>query len=162
MRSKNSGSATSSNAKAEIEKLETTRRVIIMHLSRLWGHYWRPDMPTALADEVLIDWVNDLRDYDLIAVSAACDRWRRSPKEFFPKPGQLIPLVIEEQRELRAKATHATLPPFRRSTASFRPSMWWSLPQHLWQPHWHDDEIPAEYRDTVMKIRAKREAEAAQ
>src|SRR4029077_574626 len=66
--------------------------------------------------------------------------------KFFPKPGELRARVMDEQRELRARAQYAALPK-PGSDVHRRPIMWHAQPRAMWKPHWRDDEIPLDWRE---------------
>ena len=50
-------------------------------------------------------WFEDLREFDLEAIAAACRQWRQSGSTKFPTPGQLLPMVRgSSPREAGTKA----------------------------------------------------------
>lgn len=132
--SKNSGD----DATAE----DMHEQAILVVLVRLSAHYWRPDYKPAQSREMWLDWIADLREFDIVAIEAACESYRRnSTSEFFPKPGQLRTLAALEQKEVRERAKFAALPPPQGSIGS-RPIMWWAIPRARWKPHWLESEVP--------------------
>ena len=101
----------STDAKAVMTAERLKEQQIVVLLTRLQAHYWRPDLPTALSREVMIDRVDDLREFDIAAIEAACNAWRRGAEnKWFPKPGEMIALVHEEQQCIRERARFMALP----------------------------------------------------
>lgn len=68
--------------------------LIILMLTRLSLIYWRPDYSPGQAEQVYEQYLEDLREFALAAISAAVVAWRRNGENrFFPQPGQLRALI---------------------------------------------------------------------
>lgn len=120
-------------------------KAIIGSLTKLAGHYWRPDQNPMLQKHIALDWLNDLSAFTPQAVADACDLWRRrKDAEFFPKPGPFIAVTAECQKEIAERAAHARLIAGPRRPTESRPSMWWMQPRDRWPAHWQETEIPAD------------------
>jgi hypothetical protein len=152
------------SAKAQIEADRQHEQQIVTLITALRGHFWVPGMPEALGASVMLDWVRDLRDYEIGAIAGACNTWRRGKNRWFPAPGELLALVVEETKYLRNNRKFLALPSPKNDVQS-RPSAWWLDPMERWRPHWKIEEVPELYRPDVLRReelrRKKREASCA-
>lgn len=67
---------------------------IIDELDTLALHCRPPVMSADEKSRWLASWVDDLREFDIVAIRAACRNWRQGEGNTkFPVPGQLLPMV---------------------------------------------------------------------
>ena|GEM_PF-3768061 len=118
-------------------------RTVAALLAGLTGHFYRPEMAQGLAKQVLLDFIEDLADFDISDIEAAVKTYRQNPvNKKFPSPGQLRELAIVAQRERRARAEHQSSTP--RSVQFERPNLWWMIPREHWSRfgNWMESEVP--------------------
>lgn len=72
---------------------------IVEALEALAIHCRAPLMGVDDRSRWLRDWCEDLREFPISAVSAACKVWRAGDSAKFPTPGQLLPLVRAQCRQ---------------------------------------------------------------
>lgn len=82
-------------------------------LSRLAGHYHRPDFSQQMAQAVIEDMLQDLAEFSTADVERACMQWRTSTERFFPTSGQLINLIRPPSEFDRPSAPRSRLPVFK-------------------------------------------------
>lgn len=114
-------------------------------LAGLTGHFYRPDMAQGLARQVLLDFVQDLREFDLSDIEAAVKAYRQDPtSKKFPTPGQLRELAQEAQsdRRARANATTSSHGGTARPAQGDRPNLWWMQPREHWPIFWSERDVP--------------------
>lgn len=117
-----------------------------MLLSRLAIHYYRPDFTEGQAKLLIQDYVHDLADFAVCDVEAAIRDYRQQPTKgkakYFPDSAQLRELATENAKH-RSKMSAPERKPYHQS----RPNAWYLRPRAQWESHWHEDEIPAFYRE---------------
>lgn len=76
------------------QALDDKDKAIITILAKLALIYWRPNFTPAQARELYAAYVEDLRDYPITDIAAACEKYRRDPEnKFYPAPGQLRGII---------------------------------------------------------------------
>lgn len=87
---------------------------IAMSLARLQGHYWRPDFTPSQAEELYVDFMDDLGHLPPDILDAAITKYRRDPEsKWFPKPSQLLAIaepLLAERRRAVARIERASTP----------------------------------------------------
>jgi hypothetical protein len=66
-------------------------------VSKLLSHYWTADDHPATRQAQIEDWIEDLVDFKIEDVEAACREWRRT-QTHRPTPAQIIALVRQCRR----------------------------------------------------------------
>jgi len=130
---------------SEREEAPDRPKIIAALLAGLTGHFYRPEMAEGLARQVLLDFVSDLRDFDISDIRAAVETYRRNPaSKKFPTPGQLRELAAEAQNERRARATASASPPqaMAQPAQGDRPNLWWMKPREHWDRNWSERDVP--------------------
>lgn len=118
----------------------------LAHLFRLGQHYWPKDFTKGQAKEFLRDYLEDLSSFNAAEVENACRAWRQNAEnKRYPRSAELI-LGAREDRKRKAEASS----PVRVALES-RPILWHFLPRDLWQPHWKESEVPAEFAGQFTK-----------
>jgi len=117
-------------------------KTLVLLLTQLASHYYRPDFTPAQAQALLTDLADDLAEFTIFDVENAIRDYRRDPAErFFPTSGKLRALAAQSRRE-RINSTSKPLPVSR----DLRPLMWWLQPKRFWKSHWSADDIPPNER----------------
>ena len=115
---------------------------VVLMLSKLAVHYYRPDFTEGQARSLIADMVVDLSEFTLGEVEAAIVAYRQqapSPgkAKYFPDSGTLRQLASAERkhrREVQAAPVRALFPG--------RPLMWWMRSKRLWHPTWLENDVP--------------------
>jgi hypothetical protein len=82
------------------------------------NHYWTADDHPAMRQAQIEDWLEDLAQFDMVDVKAACREWRRT-HDRRPTPANIRIMTIAAQRE-RAPAL---LPKWARPPEPERPPL---------------------------------------
>lgn len=137
------------NRSSEKSSAPSERAKIMLCLSKLAVHYYRPDFTEGQAKVLITDMVNDLSDYRFDEIEIAARDYRKDAEnKFFPRSGQLINLVTAERRERRlAREAGRKRGPSGPDLRAYpdglsRPLMWWMKPRKLWKPSWREAEVP--------------------
>lgn len=115
---------------------------MVLMLSKLAVHYYRPDFTEGQARSLISDMVVDLAEFTVGEVEAAILAYRQqapSPgkAKYFPDSGALRQLASAERkhrREVQAAPVRALFPG--------RPLMWWMRSKNLWHPSWIENDVP--------------------
>jgi hypothetical protein len=132
---------------------------IVLMLSRLAVHFYRPDFTEGQAKSMIQDMVSDLGGLDLRDLDRAIATYRQTPFPMgkfkpFPDSGTLIQLSNVERKH---RTDIEDKQPVKAQFGDSRPIRWWSLPPYLWQPHWQESEIPAaEHALWAERLKRKR------
>jgi hypothetical protein len=82
----------------EAERIERANKdeAILALLGRLALVYWRPDFAPSQAKQLYLQYLEDLREFPIAAVSEAIQNFRRNGENrFFPTCGQLRDLIVK-------------------------------------------------------------------
>lgn len=128
--------------KGDKQKAQT----IILLLSRLAVHHYRPEFTEAMSKSIIQDMVGDLVEFTVPDIEKAIETYRRmafAPGKFkpFPDSGMLRKLANDERRH---REDMAKRPALKAQWNGARPSRWWQQPRQIWQPHWRESEVPAD------------------
>lgn len=124
---------------------------MILLLSRLALHYYRPDFTEGQAKLLILDMASDLDPYTAGDVEVAIGAYRRnSANKFFPRSGDIIEVINtirKARREAEADVKRRPAVPGNHAGKRYpddksRPAMWWMLPRAHWKPSWRESEAP--------------------
>lgn len=139
---------------------ETTAAIVLM-LSRLAVHFYRPDFTEGQAKSMITDMVHDLAGLDMRDLEKGIATYRQTPFPMgkfkpFPDSGTLIRLAnVERNHRVDIEGKQPIRPQFGDS----RPNMWWCKSPYLWEPHWRESEIPPQWHAAwAANLKAKRAA----
>lgn len=76
---------------------------IAAELYTLQGHYWQQAMPESLMRAVANDYARLLGGYSWKVFQKACDEWKLSTEDFFPKIGQLKEILDRKKAKVEMK-----------------------------------------------------------
>lgn len=137
------------------------RARLVMMLTALAAHFWRPDLTPAQDARRYADYAEDLGGCTIAEIEVAIREYRLKPKipgkmKPFPGSDDLLELVIANRKhraevERLGNAVHV----------DSRPLCWWTRPMDQWKPHWREEDIPEAARDVYYKLKAMRAAGTA-
>lgn len=80
------------NSTSALQERLTHGREVSAKLAALMAHYWTPDDHPAVRQAQLGDWLEDLGDYSIDEVAAACKWWRQRYNRR-PTPADLLSYI---------------------------------------------------------------------
>jgi len=116
--------------------------MVVMALSKLAVHYYRPDFTEGQAKSLISDMVGDLGEFSVGEIEAAIAAYRQAPPsagkaKYFPDSGTLRKLASDERAHRRAVAAAPV-----QAVWPGRPLMWWMRAKQLWHPSWIENDVP--------------------
>ena len=114
------------------------RARIVLLLSKLAIHYYRPDFTEGQARQLIADLTDDLEEFPVSEVETAIRLYRQDAKnKYFPTSGALRGIILAARRE---RADMDSRP--KRVVPLCRPSRWHDWPKSRWDASWLETEVP--------------------